>query len=743
MTDYSSYPIYKAANWAVPAIFWDPANSTGLAVDNNSGLDATHPFLTWNTGIVASFWGTYEPVFQSQVVVRQMSSQSGTTDSVRISPHGPGTLLVQGPLGVSQQIGSGTLGSVVAKNAVTRQPLTATLTPSSGSVAVGQIIYNGSRNSFALINFNPGGSAWVISQPLDAATFVEDNGWANGDSYILFVPVNISLAQTNAQDGAVIFQYLAHSIQPAEIQNGVSFRNCNIASRLFMTGDNNNLLNCDISADVLSSKDVAITTVVGGQYRGNGLGMVGGLTFNGDFTHRGGQLLHVHGALANVWILGSSVWSIYGDVDTTAGYITGTGSVNVINSGNVTVGQLSYAAGVGAQNTFLNSGGLLIATGNAAGVAFGDAVDRTVDPAIKHTNRALSALALDLAVASGGFGGIALAPNGAAAYYSAQSTAAPVAYVTPVANGGTALNAVGPNGNVLTVVGGVPAWAAPTGGGGATGPTGPTGPTGNGVTGVTGATGPGGGATGPTGVTGATGPAGGGGGAAVTTVTVGFNQPPVGSTVNVTVGSNAGFVFGQSVFIGSGITTGGNYIVNGTFGPGTGVTLINTGDFGNVPFNTFVAPGNLVTTGYASFPPSYSVMFADGSSAQVLTVGGGTPEKLTVWNSVGLSQNSTLSTAQGTITVGFAGIYDIRMMTSVSQFFGSPQVVTFYVFINGANAGSVGYHLETGSSNPGQAVVMEQIFRLNVNDVIAIFASGGPPNVPIRVTGSFNVVRIN
>jgi len=73
------------AAWAQAAWFVDPANSTGLASNNNTGLDAGHPVLTYNGGVVPR-WGTYSPILRQNTTLFWLSSQTGNSDPVIFTP---------------------------------------------------------------------------------------------------------------------------------------------------------------------------------------------------------------------------------------------------------------------------------------------------------------------------------------------------------------------------------------------------------------------------------------------------------------------------------------------------------------------------------------------------------------------------------------------------------------------------------------------------------------------------------
>lgn len=73
------------ASWSQAAWFIDPANSTGLANDNNSGLDVGHPVLSYSGGVAAK-WGTNSPVLRQNTTLTWLSSQTGNSDPVIFTP---------------------------------------------------------------------------------------------------------------------------------------------------------------------------------------------------------------------------------------------------------------------------------------------------------------------------------------------------------------------------------------------------------------------------------------------------------------------------------------------------------------------------------------------------------------------------------------------------------------------------------------------------------------------------------
>jgi len=118
--------------WTVPAWWVDPGNASGCASDNNTGTSATcaaggvGPLLTF--GAIVARWGTLEPVLYQNTTITFLSSQTSNADPVILRPYLAGAyLIVQGVIGASQQVATGTLSGVTAKNQATNTLFSATL----------------------------------------------------------------------------------------------------------------------------------------------------------------------------------------------------------------------------------------------------------------------------------------------------------------------------------------------------------------------------------------------------------------------------------------------------------------------------------------------------------------------------------------------------------------------------------------------------------------------------------------
>jgi hypothetical protein len=155
-------PTLSQATW-----FIDPANSTGLANDSNSGIDANHPVLSYNGGIVTK-WGTNSPLLRQNTTLTWMSSQpSGGGDPVIFTPimANGAVATITGTLGASQQVHSGSFTSVTAKNRGTQTLLSANL---GFAASAGQLVQNttSGKSSYAWVYKLNSGTTFFLSQPI-------------------------------------------------------------------------------------------------------------------------------------------------------------------------------------------------------------------------------------------------------------------------------------------------------------------------------------------------------------------------------------------------------------------------------------------------------------------------------------------------------------------------------------------------------------------------------------------------
>jgi hypothetical protein len=435
----NSNPSWKQATW-----FIDPQNVTGLASNRNSGLDSTHPLLTF--GEILSRWGTSTPLLSgfASCTITFLSGHLDTTDPVICAPFCDGVLFsIQGSL--PTPTGTGALSGLVAKNIPTNQALNANL---PAGTLPGSLIINTTRaNSYARAFKNLGGSLWLISQPI-AATAVpftgnptQNNAWANTDNVNVYSPstqgpstanvynINIVLFApviTNLNGGFNNVPHLANlnisdlnagafGFDTAQLGGGVIYLNCSSSKRLELNASlqaiaNTRFTGCDIGQGLNGGSASQLTVFMAGQYRLVNNGWPIGAQFDCDFVFAG-QV----SAYDAVGIGGFGLGTVYVDGGFIKPYATfgimslhttyNSGQAAVYGSGGVDVKGALYYLGT-AVNSFPCAGGLKI-TGSA------NAYSNATSGGVVTTHLlAITPAALDAAAGAAGFGGLAYIPGG-------------------------------------------------------------------------------------------------------------------------------------------------------------------------------------------------------------------------------------------------------------------------------------------------------------------------------------------
>ncbi len=419
--------------------FIDPQNVTGLADDNNSGIDATHPVLTYNNG-VARKWTTYSPTLRQDTTLTWLSSQVGDTDPVVFTPIMVDAVAVlQGSLGAAQQIHAGNLAGVVSKNRATGQLLEADL---GFAAPIGSLVQNtqGGKISYAWVYKNVAGTVFALTQPMVPATIpfdfstptTEVDTWANGDTFLVFAPIGVNLveiepvvAQFNASFAAPVQTYHLRGtsadgvISDANVQIGtdVSLVECSFDSLVRFPSPcddlggfwSNDFFGAGVQGNTMGySIQILGGAIVVNANVGNSI-----ITFSVDndtiVDGTAAAALWISAAsipgLGNVYISGTSF--AQGDFPARLATIWGPGLLDVLGAS-----RCFYNSARGAAATFLNSGGLFL-NGQANASAF--------DPTsgLWSVLIPITPANLDLAFASGGFGGLATNVGGAS--FSSQN----------------------------------------------------------------------------------------------------------------------------------------------------------------------------------------------------------------------------------------------------------------------------------------------------------------------------------
>jgi len=408
--------------------FVDPQNITGLADDRNTGIDATHPVMTWNGGVITKY-GTFAPLIKQSVTITFLSSHTDNSDPVVFEPIMGGTainIIMQGIIGASQTVATVTLSGVVAKNRSTNQLLNANLGAAATS---SRLLQNTTHASWALTYKNVSGNVYSISQPFDVNSISSVDTWANGDTVVIYNPVSVNLvsinprftsADVNTFENGIHLQYLTvfspegSGNDPVSIGPFVYATNC-IFQRYpsfssVASGDSVNYYNCGFDGSIIGGPSLhtlaSFLNLIYGYIRCSNYGQIWGenCVLDGDIIieSTGQRTVHMTSISLGFVYLDGGVFSanIKVAIYSTAVF-WGTGKLDVqIGS------TLIYTSPSTAVATFLNSGGLTI---NGGTTAYAQSVSggtlswlgpRTINP----TN-------LDAAVTSGGFGGLAVVPG--------------------------------------------------------------------------------------------------------------------------------------------------------------------------------------------------------------------------------------------------------------------------------------------------------------------------------------------
>ena len=431
------------ASWSQATWFIDPQNISGTASDANSGIDATHAVLSYNGGVAAK-WGTFEPILAQNTTMTWLSSQpAGDGDPVVLKPYMQRVVLtITATLGASQQVHSGTLASVTAKNRATPQLLKADL----GYAATGgDLIQNTTHSSIALVYKNVSGTIFSLSQPMapqampmgPTQTFTPVNTWANGDSFAAYnlISVNIAVLQPT------LLEYDDTDVFPSQIQvknirltcgngagnsnvfvnNHVSFAECVFDSFLDITvgGDDQFISNCYNSQGIFDQSGGNVFTAFFG---GIIITAIGDCCISGildydiilDATPGGtpiafGSQVNTSGntaAIGTAYIAGTLAANGCVGIRSGLAYsgtfiLWGTGTLDAQGSARIV-----YGSGAGAAATiFKNTGGLKL-NGQTTCAAFKPSTGAWKTLTLTPAN-------LDTAYSSGGFGGMATNPGGA------------------------------------------------------------------------------------------------------------------------------------------------------------------------------------------------------------------------------------------------------------------------------------------------------------------------------------------
>lgn len=209
-------PAYNSAWYALTTIYWDPAGTAGGS-DSNSGSTSGAPVLTW--GEILRRYGSISPLFAyaQTVQINMLSAQPAGQDSVWLDPllSGGGHFVLNG---VTAWVAAGanftlsatpTGGYGFSGAAVSAGGTAMTITSVPAYVAVGQVLQNTTRTSYARVLTVAGGTA-TLSQPFTVASVTQttaipspvvDNDWASGDTISVWNLPNINLESFSPRGG--------------------------------------------------------------------------------------------------------------------------------------------------------------------------------------------------------------------------------------------------------------------------------------------------------------------------------------------------------------------------------------------------------------------------------------------------------------------------------------------------------------------------------------------------------------
>jgi hypothetical protein len=417
---------WPAVSWATAAWYVDPSNVTTCAADTNSCTSATcsvggvGPCLTY--GQIVSRWGTISPRLRQSTTIEFLSSHTDNTDPVYFRPFIEAGAVVQifGPLGAAQQIASGVLSNVTAKNRSTPQLLLA----NSGATAVGQLVVNTTHASRAWTYAVSSGSIYKMTEPSVAVAVPGSCGagvdtWANGDSVTVYQPVKVNLVDVSATfdqlnggfNNVTVFIYNVSGFDPA------SFNCLHLTNATLYESYSARFVKFDGSPGVGFSfcNDVTNNGISGGSFTTNTTISAGAHGLSGQINDLFNIFLNTDVILASptgvgatfanasagspVYIETGKALNVTGSFNGSGGIWWGPGTINLF-------GQARFVYTANAATNLLS--GIKINNGTTACSHTG------ASPDVIACGITLSAANLDAAAGVAGFGGLAFNVGGGA-----------------------------------------------------------------------------------------------------------------------------------------------------------------------------------------------------------------------------------------------------------------------------------------------------------------------------------------
>lgn len=418
-------------SWGVPYWAFDPANVTTCASDGNTctsrtcGTAGVGPCSTY--GQITQRWGTICPTIFAPTQVEMLSGHSTSLDPMQVCAFGASPAYLEVFAAVPATC-TATLSNVTPKNRATGQLLRAQAGACFGGADL--MVTDVTHPAVAWTHKNVSGAIYSLTQPADNNSYASVDSWQLGDTVTVGTPFQANVRNLGSPGAAEVigfgFNVWVHDLTlwaPDGLDNTITasggilyMDEVRVQGGEFYTQGAAST-ECD-NCDFMDGTELNIPGGIGteaaavelwGVHR-TGINKFGNAILGGDIILAGG-IHYVAGAhVGSVYIESAATLVIRSDtemlgnfegVPTGSAILWGPGTVQSVNSS-----KLSYPSP--ATNVFLNAGGLSFDT-TTTGCAF----DTSVDPAIWHCNRNLTAALLSTSVAGGGFNECAWSPHGA------------------------------------------------------------------------------------------------------------------------------------------------------------------------------------------------------------------------------------------------------------------------------------------------------------------------------------------
>jgi hypothetical protein len=429
------------AAWSVPLWAIDPQKgvSGACASDSNNGTSATCGASGSGIGPLLTYaelwrrWGLQCPQIGQVTQVEFLSPQTTDADPVNLCAFtkSPSYLEV---FSTTPTTCTATLSNVTAKSRATGQLLQA----QAGACFTGGdlMVVNTTHPAVAWTYLLVSGSTYSLTEPANNNTYVSVDSWANGDTVQVGSATNVNVRSLATQGSALIpgfgFSMWIHDITlwaphtgPKDglgaTGNGIIYMDEVAVQDGEFYAQGAAFTECD-NCDFENGTEINLPGNIGAESAGTelwglhrgGISKLGNAAIGADIIlgSQGSGTHYVSGAhVGSVYLASGSTLVARGGDSEFIGNFGGnpTGSPIAWGSGVVqATGSSKFNFPSPAASVFINAGGLSFDT-TTTGCAF----DTSVDPAVWHCNRNLTATLLDTAIGSGGFNECAWSPHGA------------------------------------------------------------------------------------------------------------------------------------------------------------------------------------------------------------------------------------------------------------------------------------------------------------------------------------------